>query len=323
VPKSLAKPGSPIRSFVHPNPAVAPELVFADKAKAPAGGGEKKAGSGKQKKATATAQDDGGASAAAAAAPVGDSRPAKRSYDASVTLVSDDEEDPGDSGAAAAAAAGSAPLAPTSPGVLDLSGRELSGMAFFFAGTFKGGRPKVIQAVTGKGGSVVSSASKATHILVPPGTTVVGKTLAGAMKANGKIPVVSADFVESFDLAWRTVAGVVRSGHLLFDSLPGSDIVTVVETAQSLAAKAGSAATSKSASGAAAAPAKRRKISDQQLMVDPECGCVVPPPPTHTHTQCLLVRGECRRFVVVVVVACTQRDIAFWRHPSLNNQNRA
>lgn len=256
MPKSLAKPSSPLRTFVHPNPAMAPELVFADKTTSAA------AGSSTSKKAAQAA--DVGVAAAAAAPIVSESPAGKRPHDEAFD-ASASAEDASGAGAASAAASG----------VLDLSGRELSGMAFYFAGTFKGGRPKVIQAVTGKGGSVVSSVTKATHILVPSGAAVVSKTLAAAMQSSKKIPVVSADFVEKFDLAWRTAEGVARSGHLLFDSPPGSDIVTVVETAKSLASKAGSMAARGGSSGAAAAaPAKRRKISDQQLVVDPECGYV-------------------------------------------------
>lgn len=84
---------------------------------------------------------------------------------------------------------------------------------------------------------------------------------------------MSSNFLEKFELGWRSATELAKSGQLLFDSPPGKDIVAEVETVQSLAKKAGLTATiGGDAEEAPAAPAKRRKISKQQTTIDPECG---------------------------------------------------
>lgn len=172
VPKSAAKPSSPIRTFVHPTPGIAPELAFEGAAKGKATAVTAKKGAAK-----------GGYSAAVTAAAMASADPvagAKRSH----TLV-----DPESSEMAATAVA---------PNALDLVGRELSGVSVFFQGRFKGGRLPLIRIITSKAGQVVSAANRATHVVVPPDTETVSKALQTVLDSNQKVRIVFGPCAFSF-----------------------------------------------------------------------------------------------------------------------------
>ena len=271
VTKACAKKTSPVLAFSHPFPSEAPELIMpATKAK---GKGKGKANATPKRKASAIeagAEDTGAAAPTQAAEEwktATDPKSGKTYWYNSKGTSTWARPTPKKAKVATSAVAKAEPRVHPDP---DLTGRELDMMKFYVCGRFSGGRPAIYRTITSKAGGISAQADQATHILVPTGSGS-GKLLASAMADNPHLPVVDVAFLEAFDLAWRTGAGLTASGRLLFSSQAGADVPAPMGMA-SLAAASPPGSPAAETGAAACGAQKRRSVTKAQLRIDDECG---------------------------------------------------